>query len=205
MARRKRVFVPGAAVHVFQRGNNRGPIFHDTEDRHVFLAYLSLAAQRGTPVHSYCLMTTHYHLLVTPDHDRALPGTIKRLGERYVQFYNRKHARTGSLWDGRYQGEIVADERYLFTCLRYIEQNPVKAGMVARAEDYRWSSYRVHAFGEPSPWLVPHPLYLALGPTPEARQAAYRALVENCPSECDGQADAYDSARLGPSSLVIGV
>src|SRR5712692_3731104 len=109
----------------------------------------------------------------------------KDFGERYVQFYNRKYARTGTLWDGRYRGESVADERYLFTCLRYIEHNPVKARMVARPEDYPWSSYRVHAFGAPSTWLVPHPVYLALGTTPEARQVAYRTLCAMSQSDCD--------------------
>jgi putative transposase len=185
MARKRRVFVPAASVHVIQRGNNRGPIFADDEDCETFLGYLRSAAEgAGVAVHGFGLMNTHYHLLVTPSSARALPQTIKQFGGRYVQYYNRKHARTGTLWDGRYRDFIIDDERYLFTCLRYIEHNPVNAHIVNTPEAYRWSSYRVHAFGEPSAWLVPHPLYLSLGSDGEQRQIAYRAICANC--SCPG-------------------
>lgn len=182
VARRHRVYTPGAPVHVIQRGNNRGPIFSDDDDYETFLEFLrTSAADRGTSVHGFTLMTTHYHLLVTPEHKTALPRTIKHFGGRYVQYYNRRHGRTGTLWDGRYRDPVVADDRYLFSCLRYIEHNPVKARMVSSPEAHRWSSYRFHACGEPSAWLVPHPLYLALGKTPKERQAAYRALSKMLP------------------------
>lgn len=182
MARRRRVFVPCAAVHVVQRGNNRGPIFTDDDDRTTFLEYLQTsAAHRGTQVHGYVLMDNHYHLVVTPEGKSSLPRTIKHFGGRYVQYYNKRHARTGGLWDGRYADFIVADERYFFTCLRYVERNPVKAGLVKEPEQHRWSSYRFHAMGEPCSWLVPHNLYLALGETPKQRQAAYRALSKMLP------------------------
>jgi putative transposase len=177
MARRRRVFVPGASVHVTQRGNNRGPTFGDDEDFQLFLAYLRESSEtRGLAVHGYGLMDTHYHLLVTPKSATALARTIQHFGGRYVQNHNRKYDRTGTLWDGRYHDKVVGDDRYFFTCLRYIEHNPVTAGIVKTPEAYRWSSYRVHAYGEPSEWLVPHPLYLGLGVTCEERQIAYRAI-----------------------------
>ena len=182
MARQLRVFVPGAAVHVIQRGNNRGLTFADDHDRMIFLELLrTSAAKRGTQVHGFSLMDNHYHLVVTPGHETALPRTVKHFGEQYVQYFNKRHGRTGTLWDGRYDGFIIADDRYFFTCLRYVERNPVKAGIVSEPEQYRWSSYRFHAFGERSSWLTPHPLYLALGTTQKQRQAAYRALSKMLP------------------------
>ena len=214
VARRLRVYLPGAAVHVIQRGNNRGPTFADDHDRMIFLKLLrTSAADRGTRVHGFSLMDNHYHLVVTPDHESALPRTVKHFGGQYVQYYNKKHGRTGTLWDGRYSDFIVADERYFFTCLRYVEHNPVKAGMVVEPEAYRWSSYRFHAFGEPSSWLVPHPLYLALGKMPKERQAAYRALSKLLPdadlgSDPQGAGDPQDEGSEvipAPVSVLIGV
>ena len=113
----------------------------------------------------------HYHLMVTPPDARSLPATMKELGERYVQYFNRRHDRIGTLWNGRYRGLLIHDERYWLTCLRYIEQNPVRAGMVRTPDDFAWSSYRFHALGAESDWLVPHWLYLELGSTPEERQS----------------------------------
>jgi putative transposase len=182
MARKRRVYVEGAAVHVVQRGNNRGRIFGDDGDRATFLDFLrTSSADRGTQVHHYVLMDNHYHLVVTPEHKSALARTIKHFGGRYVQYYNKRYARTGTLWDGRYDDFVIADERYFFTCVRYVEHNPVKAGMVTEPDAYQWSSYRSHAFGEPPSWLTPHALFLALGKTQKERQAAYRALSKLLP------------------------
>jgi REP-associated tyrosine transposase len=179
MARRRRVFIPGTCVHVTQRGNNRQAIFGDDDDRAIFLALTADAASLcGVDVHAFVLMPNHYHLLVTPTSATALPRMVQRFGGCYVQYFNRRYRRTGTLWDGRYGGANICDARYFYSCLRYLEQNPVRAGLVMAPEAYRWSSYRVHAFGEPSAWLVLHPLYLALGPTPATRQAVYRALGE---------------------------
>ena len=180
LARRRRVFVPGASVHITQRGNNRGRIFSDDDDHDVFLAFLSEAAAASrVNIHSYTLMTTHYHLIVTPEHPTALPDTIQVFGGRYVQYYNRKYGRTGTLWDGRYKPSIVPDDKYFYNCLRYLARNPVQAGLVRTPAAYRWSSYRVHAYGEASTWLVPHALYLALGSTPCERQTMYRLLCDS--------------------------
>jgi REP-associated tyrosine transposase len=182
MARKRRVYIPGACVHVTQRGNNRGTAFGDDDDREAFLALLAaVAACQGVQIHGFALMTTHYHLLVTPESETALPRTVQCFGGSYVQCFNRKYQRTGTLWDGRYGGANVCDERYFYSCLRYIEHNPVTAGIVATPDAYRWSSYRFHGCGEPCSWLTPHPLYLALGPTAEIRQAVYRALSHRIP------------------------
>ena len=119
-------------------------------------------------------MTTHYHLIVTPADKRALPLAMQSIGVRYVQYFNRKYQRVGTLWCGRYRALILDDERYWLTCLRYVEQSPVRAGMVSEPATYRWSSYGVHALGRGPDWLELHPLYLALGRSPSERQIAYR-------------------------------
>jgi putative transposase len=106
----------------------------------------------------------------------ALPRMMKELGERYVKYFNREVDRVGTLWNGRYRGLIIDDERYWLTCLRYVEQNPVRAGMVEAPGDYQWSSYRAHAGGKWDDWLTPHPLYQSLGVTASERQRAYQAI-----------------------------
>jgi putative transposase len=129
-----RFFVPGGSVHVIRRGNNRGAIYRDDIDRLVFLKILREAAEEhGTAVHGFVLMTTHYHALATPDDAKALPRTMKAIGDRYVRYFNRKYDRIGSLWAGRYRAIPVDTELYWLTCLRYIEQNPVRAADRLRA------------------------------------------------------------------------
>src|ERR1019366_3078438 len=153
MPRRPRIFVPDVSLHVIQRGNNRGSIFGDAADHEVFLSFLKTASARyGVAVHGYALMTNHYHLVVTPQDDRALPRTMKELGGRYVNHFNRKHQRIGTLWNGRYRAILIMDETYWLTCLRYVEQNPVRAQMVRTPELYPWSSHRVHALGADPGW-----------------------------------------------------
>jgi putative transposase len=174
---RVRVYIPGISVHAIQRGNNRRRIFDEEEDYEIFLSILAAASARnGLSVHGYALMTTHFHLITTPRDVRALPRTMQAVGVRYVLYYNRKYTRVGTLWNGRYRALPIGDEKYWLTCLRYIEQNPVRAQMVDEPQAYRWSSYCVHALGTPEDWLEPHDVYLSLGQNVEDRQAAYRAL-----------------------------
>jgi putative transposase len=186
MTRQLRIYVPNASVHVIHRGNNRTAVFLDDTDRHVFLRFLRRASDRHSlSIHGFVLMDTHYHLVATPTDERSLPRAMQELGVRYVRYFNRKYERIGTLWNSRYRGLLIADERYWFTCLQYVEHNPVKAGMVAAPEAYAWSSYRRHAFGEGFPWLTEHHLYIRLGPTPAARQDAYRALCRTPVAEED--------------------
>ena len=121
-------------------------------------------------------MTNHFHLIATPEGPNSLSNAVKELAGRYSQFFNYKHKRIGTLWNGRYRAILIDTEAYWLTCLRYVEQNPVRAGMATRPDDYRWSSYAAHAHGQWPAWLSPHPLYQALGPDSDARQQAYRAL-----------------------------
>jgi putative transposase len=177
MGFRSRVFVEGLSVHVTQKGNNGCTIFLRDADYAVFVSMARWAsAVANVSVHAFACMSTHYHLLVTPEDRSGLPRMMKRLNGRYVRYFNKTYQRTGTLWNGPYRGSLLDSEIYWLTCLRYIEQNPVKAGIVTSAADYRWSSYPAHAFGQGPEWLAPHTVYYGLGSTPEQRQFAYRAL-----------------------------
>lgn len=177
MPRHARLRVAGIPFHVIQRGHNRQPCFFSAVDRRYYLDELgSLVADHGVAVHAYVLMTNHVHLLMTAADDDGIPRLMKLLSQRYVRYVNRRQQRTGTLWAGRYRSCLVDTEEYLLTCHRYIELNPVRAGMVEHAGEYRWSSYRANALGEPEPLLSPHPVMEALGHDPAGRRAAYREL-----------------------------
>jgi putative transposase len=175
----RRIFVPGVSLHVRQRGNNRCAIFGDNSDYESYLVMLESAARRfGVAIHGYALMTTHTHILLTPSTDTGPSKTMQQVGVRYVLYYNKKYQRVGTLWTGRYRAKPIRDERYWLTCLRYIEQNPVRAKLVVRPEQFQWSSYGVHALGHQSTLLESHPLIEALGADDAQRQAAYRAVCD---------------------------
>lgn len=174
MARLPRYVVPGQPQHVIQRGNNREPIFADEADYRFYLECLLEAAQReALALHAYVLMTNHVHLLATPDTETSLSRVLQSVGRRYVQYFNRTYDRTGTLWEGRYKATLIDSERYLLTCMRYIELNPVRAGMVDHPGDYPWSSYPANARGKVQSLVTPHSLYRGLARTDNARQAAY--------------------------------
>ena len=178
MPRKPRFDLPDIPVHVVQRGNNRQPVFFDDAGRRAYLAWLDEAAGRyGCAVHAYVLMTNHVHLLMTPGRAGAVGRTLQYVGRRYVPYVNRVTDRTGTLWEGRYRANLVEAERYLLLCHRYIESNPVRAGLVADPSDHPWSSVHANALGHKDPLVRPHPTYLALGRGPKTRQRAYRALL----------------------------
>ncbi|MBA1148595.1 transposase [Ectothiorhodospiraceae bacterium WFHF3C12] len=180
MPRRARVLLPGVPLHVIQRGNNRQACFFADEDCSRFLEWLAECAEEAScRVHAYVLMTNHVHLLLTPQRWDSAGLLLKRLGQRYVQYVNRTYRRSGTLWEGRFRSCLVADERYVLTCQRYIELNPVRAGMVEHPAEYPWSSYRCSARGESSDVLTPHSAYLELGNTMPERLTAYRSLFED--------------------------
>lgn len=179
MARQLRLTAPGYPHHVIQRGNNRQSVFVDDEDRTQFLAHLrDYARQYRVAVHAYVLMDNHVHLLLTPETGDGLPQMMQAIGRHYVRGFNRRHGRTGTLWEGRYRSTVIEAERYLLACMVYIDLNPVRAGMVAAPADYPWSSHAHHAGLRADALLTPHALYWALGNTPFAREQAYAALVQ---------------------------
>lgn len=180
MPRRARIALADVPLHVIQRGNNRQACFFADDDYAYYLDQLKLCAQRaGCAIHAYVLMTNHVHLLLTPHEADAAGRLMKLLGQRYVQHVNRLYRRSGTLWEGRFRSCIVQDEAYLLGCSRYIELNPVRAGMVTHPAEYRWSSYRANALGDADGLLGAHPLYTALGGRAQERQAAYRELFRH--------------------------
>lgn len=179
MARLPRLDLPQIPQHVIQRGNNRQPCFASDEDYARYRQDLADAAnQCGCAIHAYVLMTNHVHLLVTGNERGSVSRMMQRLGRRYVVYFNARYRRTGTLWEGRFKSGLVDSSRYLLTCYRYIELNPVRAAMVTDPAECRWSSYRGNALGEPDRLITPHPLYLALGAEGSARRSAYRALFK---------------------------
>lgn len=144
-------------------------------------ALVEAATKYGLAIHAYVWMTNHIHLLASPESGHAISQVFQSVGRRYVQYFNAIYRRTGTLWEGRYRATVVESERYLLTLMRYIELNPIRAGMVLHPGDYLWSSYRRHAQGESgvnADWLTPHPEYLKLGQSDPERQSAYRQLFQ---------------------------
>jgi len=179
MPRRARVAVAGIPWHIIQRGNNRTTCFYTEADYKCFLSNLSEQSSKWhCAVHAYVLMTNHVHLLITPRHMDSAANMMKNLGQRYVQYINRRYRRSGTLWEGRFRSCLAQDQAYVLTCQRYIELNPVRANMVADPSDYPWSSYRAHVYGESNSVLTPHPDYLALGDCGGDRRRNYRHLFD---------------------------
>jgi len=175
MSGRQRIYLPGFAHHVVQRGNSRQAIVGDDDDRRFFLDCLRRAAERANcAVHCYVLMNNHVHLLVTSSAEGALGRMMQSLGVRYVHYFNRRYERVGTLWEAPYRACLVDSDRYLAACYRYIEMNPVRAALVSRPRDWRWSSFCHHAYGRPDPLVRWHRRYRELGETSEERQAHYR-------------------------------
>jgi putative transposase len=180
MARLKRYCPSGIPQHVIQRGNNRSACFSRENDFAAYAHWLDEAARKHRlAIHGWVFMTNHVHLLVTPERDDSLSKSMQTLGRRYVRYFNHTYGRTGTLFEGRFKSCIVEESDYFLTCLRYIELNPVRAGMVGDPSEYTWSSYRANAFGIQGRLWWPHSQYLALGETDKERQSRYRALFTN--------------------------
>jgi putative transposase len=177
MPRRARLRIAGIPLHIIQRGNNRGACFFGESDHYVYLQCLrELSARYSCDIHAYVLMTNHVHLLLTPRLPDGASLLMKHLGQHYVQYVNRTRGRSGSLWEGRFRSSLVEVETYFLRCHRYIELNPVRAGMVRSPEAYRWSSFAANALGRRDALVTPHAAFLALGTEDSSRREAYLEL-----------------------------
>ncbi|WP_456379394.1 transposase [Thiolapillus sp.] len=180
MPRLPRITPVGVPVHVIQRGNNRQLCFGSEEDHAAYLHWLGeYAGKYGVDVHAWVLMSNHVHLLCTPQQEGGLSRLMQSLGRRYVRYFNHQYQRTGTLWEGRYKSCLVQAEDYLLQVYRYIELNPVRAGMLDAPGAYAWSSYQINALGSESVLCTPHDEYLRLGQTGDERQEHYRRLFEH--------------------------
>ena len=195
MARLPRLVLPRWPHHVIQRGNDRQPIVRTDADRRAWREILADVLEfSGVQLHAYVLMDNHFHLLLTPPDGVALGRMMQALGRRYVGAHNAVHGRTGTLWEGRYKCSPVETELYFLACMRYVELNPVRAGMVERAVDHPWSSAAHHLGLRRDPLLTEHPMYWALGNTPFERQRRWQDLLE-------AAADARETERITQTTL----
>ncbi len=166
--------------HVIQRGNNRQVCFADEQDFAAYAGWLKGYSKKyQVDIHAWVLMTNHVHLLCTPRGQNAVSHMMQSLGRHYVRYFNFSYKRTGTLWEGRFKSCLVQEETYLIQLYRYIELNPVRAGMVEQPSDYVWSSYPINALGKVSELCTPHAVYLALGKDANERQASYRELFKH--------------------------
>jgi putative transposase len=200
MPRLARIAVAGYPHHVIQRGNNRQAIFLDDQDRSRYLELLREAArEHDVAIHAYVLMGNHVHLLATPAGQRGLSDFMHKLGTRYVGWFNHRHQRTGTLWEGRFRSNLIESDSYLLVCTRYIELNPVRVGMVEMPADWRWSSARHHLGLGTDPVITEHSIFWNFGNTPFEREVRYREfLMQSVPA---GEAQAFTRACLRGRAL----
>jgi len=179
MARLPRLNMAGIPQHVVQRGNNKQACFFDEQDYTVYLDKLRHYSNKyRVDVHAYILMTNHVHLLMTPQSETGVSQLMQALGRYYVRYVNQTYHRTGTLWEGRFKSALIDSDNYFLLVSRYIELNPVRAGMVEDPVQYPWSSYRGNATGVDIALLKPHFCYQALGENDSARQIVYSSLFE---------------------------
>ncbi|MBL4682904.1 MAG: transposase [Pseudomonadales bacterium] len=201
MARQRRFCPANFPQHVIQRGNNRQVCFASDSDLAAYANWLWEAAEKyQISIHAWVFMTNHIHLLVTPSIKNSIAPAIQYVGRYYVRYFNQRYQRTGTLFEGRYKAHIVQNNKYLINCQKYIEMNPVRAGMVKKPEEYKWSSYQSSAFGKTSKLWHPHSAYLSLGQNSEERQKCYRELLAS-PMDEDELENIRHSAQKG---IVLG-
>ncbi len=179
MPRPTRISLAGLVYHIINRGNNRQDVFKDEED---FLTYIKaikrFKEKYSFKLYGYCLMDNHTHLVIEPTKTATLSKIIQSITLSHIRLYHLKYSSSGHLWQGRFKSSIIQTDGYLLQCLKYIELNPLRADIASRPEDYRWSSYRFHAFGKDEDrFLDEDPMYLSLANTDKDRQKAYRDFI----------------------------
>jgi putative transposase len=179
MARFNRVSSIGVPEHIIRRGNNRQVCFAAKKDMKAYLSWLQeYSVKYKVDVHAWVLMNNHVHLLCTPWTPQAISKMMQSVGQMYVRYFNETYQRSGTLWEGRYKSCLIESEAYLMHLHRYIELNPVRAGMVYDPSEYPWSSYQCNGLGKNSLLQTPHELYEALGRSKKKRLERYQALFE---------------------------
>jgi putative transposase len=181
MPRSARVVIANQPHHIIQRGHNRQVVFAQVDDYEYYLDTLREWKEKlGCKVYAYCLMTNHAHLVIDPGKDSAnLALLMKRVAGRYTRYINKKEKRTGTVWEGRYKSSPVSSGEYLLACCRYVELNPIRAGIVADPGHYRWSSCKTKTGVDNQQWLDIDPFYMSLGESPRARQCKYREWLQD--------------------------
>jgi putative transposase len=176
MARQARQAIANIPYHIIHRGNNHQTIFFSKIDYQSFIQLLQLARKKyPCKIYSFILMTNHIHLLLEPVHEgQNLAKFMKHVTQRYAQYVNKRHQRTGTLWEGRFKSSAISTDHYLLACSRYIEMNAVRAGIVKLPEQYDFSSYKAKIGLKRFDFLDYDPIYLSLGETESDRQKKYQ-------------------------------
>lgn len=188
MARLPRLTLPGMAHYVIQRGNNLQPIFEDMQDYETMKDLMREMARRfQVDLHAYVLLPAQFHVLATPETEEGLPLFMQSVGRSYVRYFNNRHGRSGTLWEGRYRSTVLEASAYLLPCMVVLETQPLAEGLVARPQDYAWSSYAHNAGVQQDSLVRSHAQYWALANTPFAREAAYQRTVEHGVSAAVGE------------------
>ena len=187
MPRQARQTIAGISYHIIHRGNNRQAIFFNKKDYHFLISCFELAKEKyPCKVYSFIIMPNHIHLLIEAiDENENLAYFMKHVTQRYAQRINKRYQRTGTLWEGRFKSSPVSTDQYLLACSRYIEMNPVRAGMVNLPEQYEFSSYRAKIGLKKLDFLDLDPLYLGLGKTEGERQYKYQKWFQESLSESE--------------------
>ncbi len=185
MPRSARIILPSTPHHIVQRGHNRQTIFVSDDDYNYYRENLiEFKREYDCRIYAYCLMTNHVHLIVDPrKKPESLSLLMKRVAGRQTGYINKLEKRTGSLWEGRFKSSIISSKEYLPACCRYIELNPLRAGLVTDPVQYQWSSYAAKVIGKKDPVVDDHPFYLSLGENEQERQKAYAEYVLGTVSE----------------------
>ena len=214
MSRPRRSYLPGLPVHVTQRGNNRQDIFRCEEDfRYLWRCLREAVDEAALEVNAYVFMPNHVHLLVAPGEPHAIAKVMHSATRRYSGYFNTRYGRTGTLWEGRYRASATLTQRHFLNCHRYIDFNPVRAGLARRPEDYAWSSHRFYAFGESNDLIRAHDAIAVLGCDEAARREEYRAMCfEGMPPQdleeiricTDANRDMGDRPKVGrPRKFIL--
>lgn len=187
MPRQAREIPSTGYLHIISRGNNKRKIFRYERDKKQYYLYLKVLKQKeNIDICHYCLMGNHVHLLVKVKQESNLSRFMQRVNLKYVYYHNRKYTYCGHLWQGRFQSKIISNEPYLIQCGKYIELNPVRAGIVSSPENYPFSSYRYYGFGQEDSLITSNPLYDGLSKQWEKKQHIYRNLVTEEENEAWG-------------------
>lgn len=178
MPRDARLIPPEGFLHVYSRGNNRRILFFRPKDFKIYYSLLTeLKRQESVKIMHYCLMANHVHLLVRVSELSGLSSFMQRLNLQYFYYYRKQHAYVGHLWQNRFKSKLIQKEDYLIQCGKYIELNPIRAGIVKFPQDYPYSSYPYYAFGREDAIVDMDPLYIDLGKDELSRQANYQQLL----------------------------
>ena len=178
MPRKVRELEDGGIYHVFNRGNDRRDLFQDEKDFEFFLSQLlSVKHQLDSEIYHYCLMTNHFHLLVKVQKGEDLPKLMHRCQLAYARYFKKKYSFVGHVFQERFRSPRIPEESYYLQCGRYIERNPVKAGLVMEAWKYPYSSARVYGLGEKNLLVTPNLYYEEMGNSDEKRRINYQKFL----------------------------